>query len=81
MKIIFGECLALGEEAFFAESRVTRLSVKVSFFFKKNLVAAGAAAGPPQFFAESRATWLSAKASVFFIFVRGAVGGPASILR
>jgi hypothetical protein len=32
MKIIFGECLALGEEGFFAESRASRLSAKVSFF-------------------------------------------------
>jgi hypothetical protein len=32
MKIIFGECLALGEEALFTESRAMWLSAKVSFF-------------------------------------------------
>jgi hypothetical protein len=41
MKIIFGECKALGEEGFFTENRAMWLSVKVGcgpllqFFLKK----------------------------------------------
>jgi hypothetical protein len=33
MKIIFGECLALGEEGFFAEIGPTWLSAKGPLFF------------------------------------------------
>jgi hypothetical protein len=45
MKIIFGECLALGEEGLFAKSRATRLSAKLRFFFQFGR-GRGTAAGP-----------------------------------